>query len=155
MTCAVAVNVAEGTLDVAQSDFDSAASVGNVFSTEDDQTAVTCTTLGVAGALDHQQFGVGSLDSFVSSEDLGACTNAVGQNADSAVLLVDTQLLVNLVVQVSDNQTDGVAHCGADELSQVALGSASGSCFSSSANLLQHFSHDGVDHFILHLCFPP
>ena len=47
------------TLDVAQSDFNSAASVGNVLRTEDDQTAVTCATLSVAGALDCQDLSVG------------------------------------------------------------------------------------------------
>ena len=111
---------------------------------------------GIAGALQQQQLGVGSLNSFVSSHDLGTCTNAVGQNADGAELGINTQLLVDLIVQVSNDQTDGVAHSGANELGQVALGSAaSGSRFSGSADLLQHFCHDGVDHFILHLCFPP
>ena len=155
MTSAVAVNVAEGTVQFTQSNFDSAASVRNIFSTEDDQTAVAGAAFGIAGALQQQQFGVGSLDGFVSSHDLGTCTSTVGQNADGAELGIDAQLLVDLIVQISDDQADGVTDSGTNELGQVALGSALGSSFSGSADLLQHFCHDGVDHFILHLCFPP
>ena len=151
MAGAVAVHVAEGALQLPQADLHGPAGVGHVLSAEDHQGAVAGAALGVPGALHQDALAVGGLHGLVGGEDLGAGAHAVGDDADGAVLGVDLQLLVDLMVQVGDHQADGVAQGGAHELSEVALGGGRAGALlggGGGADLLHDLVHDLADQFI-------
>ncbi len=167
VTRIVGVHVAEGALQILERHLDRAPRIRNLFGSEDDQAAVTRPALGVARQLDLHDFGVGSLDRFIRSHDLGAGASAAAEDANRPEPLVKSQLLMEHRLQVGDHNAQGVAGASSHELSQPGVdhrrrcrrsrswcGRRACTCRRTCGDLAHHLLYDTFDEIVSHY-FPP
>ncbi len=153
MSGVVGVHVAEGAGQVLQCHFDRPACIRHLFGAKDDQTAVAGATLGVARQFDLDHFGVGRFDGFIRCQDLWPGAGAGADDADRAILRIQTHGLVQHWVHVGNHDAEGVADRGADKFRNARIGrprwGSIGGC-RCARDLLHHLCYHALYNIVLH-----
>lgn len=115
MTRFVAVDIAEGTVQLFQRDLNPAFDVGNIIPAQHNQRAMAGAAFGVARKLNADHFGVGGFDRFIGGHDVRPGAGAGAEDADRAIAFFELHRLQQRGIHVGDDQPEGVANGGPDK----------------------------------------